>query len=153
MWRRKINPFVVVRILIGIVFIVSSSEKLIGPYQNFLYVIQNYQLLPAFLENAVARLFPWIELFVGVFLLLGLWLKLVLRAALVLLMIFIVVVAQALIRHLDITECGCFGGLVSVPPVKVMIFDSILLSFTALLLFRFQRTSVFSLDQYFERTK
>ena len=153
MWRRKINPLVVVRILIGILFIVSSSEKLIGPYQNFLYVIQNYQLLPYFLENVVARLFPWIELFVGVFLLLGLWLKGVLRAALVLLMIFIVVVAQALIRHLDITECGCFGGLVSIPPVKVMIFDSILLSFTALLLFRFQRTSVFSLDQYFERTK
>lgn len=153
MWRRKINPFVVVRILIGILLIVSSSEKLIGPYQNFLYVVQNYQLLPGFLENVVARIFPWIELFVGVFLVLGLWLKAVLRAALVLLMIFIVVVAQALLRHLDIAECGCFGGLISVPPAKVMIFDSILLSLTGLMLFRFQRTVIFSLDQYFERTK
>ena len=153
MWRRKINPFVIVRIFIGLLFVVSSSEKLIGPYQNFLYVVQNYQLLPGFLENVVARIFPWIELFVGVFLVLGLWLKAVLRATLVLLMIFIVVVAQALLRHLDITECGCFGGLVSIPPVKVMIFDSILLSLTGLMLFRWQRTGNLSLDQYFERTK
>ena len=58
MWRRTINPLVVARVLIGSVFIVSSSEKLIGPYQNFLYVIEGYEILNPALAEIVAQMLP-----------------------------------------------------------------------------------------------
>ena len=57
------NPFVFLRWFIGIIFIVSAGEKLIGPYQNFLYVIESYAFIPDFLQLIVARVLPWIELF------------------------------------------------------------------------------------------
>ena len=56
------------RILIGSIFIVSGLGKLLSPYQNFLYVIQAYQLLPAWGEALAAQIFPWVELLIGIFL-------------------------------------------------------------------------------------
>ena len=98
--------------MIGGLFVVSGFEKLIGPYQNFFYVIQNYSFLPLFLTEIAARLLPWFEFFLGIFLVLGLWTKWTLRAVMALLLMFMGVVIQALIRQLPITECGCFGGLI-----------------------------------------
>ena len=97
------------RILIGLLFLFSGAEKLINPYQNFLYALQAYQVLPGWAEVAVARSFPWIELFVGIFCLLGLWCEAALNGALVLFAVFVTVIGQALLRGLDIDQCGCFG--------------------------------------------
>ena len=137
------------RILIGILFVVSGCEKLIWPYQNFLYVIENYQILPRFLEMLTAHIFPWIEFFLGLFVIVGLWTKSALRGILFLLMIFIVVVAQAIARKLSITECGCFGELFSFPLKVVIVFDSFLFLLTSGLLLNVSDAKRFSLDQYF----
>lgn len=147
---KKINIFVILRILIGSVFVISGFEKLIGPYQNFLYVIQSYAFLNVFWEEVAARVVPWLELFLGVFLIFGLWLGWVLRGLLVLVTAFIFVVTQALVRGLPIDECGCFGGLISFPPPVVLLLDSALLFLSALLLYRLDRTSSLSLDGYFQ---
>src|SRR5262245_30475370 len=108
--------FPVLRVLIGLMFIVSGGEKLIWPYQNFLYVIQGYQLLPASAAMAAARVFPWVEFLVGVFLALGLWVPLALRAAAGMFTLFILIISQALLRKIPLGECGCFGELVSIAP-------------------------------------
>jgi len=151
-WRQiAIKILVVIRILLGCLFVVSGFEKLIGPYQNFLYVVQNYEFLPTLLEEIVARILPWSELFLGVFLVSGLWLKWTLRSTLTLIVMFILVVGQALLRKLPIDECGCFGGLISLPLTAVLIFDSTLLLLTGLLIKQKKHTSLFSLDQYFSR--
>ena len=142
------NLFVIVRVLVGCMFVVSGFEKLISPYQNFLYVVQGYELFPSFLENVAAHIMPWIEFLLGVFLLLGLWLKWVLRAVLVLMAMFIIVVAQALIRNLSLIECGCFGDFISVPLHVTLIFDIIMLFVINLLVRKEERTGVFSLDCY-----
>jgi len=150
MWRQTaINIFTIVRILIGCLFIVSGFEKLSSSYQNFLYVVQSYEFLPTLLEDSVARIVPWVELFLGVFLLSGLWIKWVLRGLMLLVTMFIIIVSQALIRNLPIEECGCFGGLVSFPLHVVLLVDSMLLMLTGLLFKNSQRTSVLSLDRYF----
>jgi len=109
---------------IGGIFVVSGFEKFIGPYQNFLYVIQNYSFLPLPLAEIVARLLPLAEFLLGIFLVLGLWSKWALRAVATLLLIFMAVVIQALVRNLPIDECGCFGGLISVPLPVVLTFDA-----------------------------
>lgn len=142
------NWLVIVRVLCGILFIVSGFEKLIVPYQNFLYVVQSYECLTIPLEEAVARVMPWIELFVGVFMVLGLWLKVTLRVQAAMITSFLVVVGQAMARGLPITECGCFGELISLPLYAIFCFDATLLGLTLLMIKKDDRTRVFSLDRY-----
>lgn len=144
-----INIFVVIRVLTGCLFVISGFEKLIGPYQNFLYVVQNYEFLPIVLEEIVARILPWGELFLGVFLVFGLWLKWALRSTLILFLMFVCIVGQALLRKLPIDECGCFGSLISLPLVAVLMFDSMMLLLTGLLMKKEERAGLFSLDRYF----
>ena len=60
--------YIIIRIIIGSIFLVSGLEKLLSPYQNFLYAIQAYQFLPSWAEVLSAQIFPWIELLAGVFL-------------------------------------------------------------------------------------
>lgn len=143
------NIFVVLRVILGIFFIVSGSEKLISPKENFLYVVQSYEVLPKSLENIVVQIIPWWEFLLGVFLMLGLWLKPVLMGLMILTAMFINVVGQAIIRDLPITECGCFGDLVSVPLPVVLTMDSTLLVLFIFLLIRLPKTSCFSLDHSF----
>jgi len=128
---------------------VSGGEKLIAPHQNFLYVIQSYQLLPDVLEKLTAIWFPWLELFTGIFLCLGLWLGQVLIAAGGMLATFLMVVSQAVIRRLPITECGCFGGLLAFPLHVVLVFDLGLLVVVAVLWRYRVRSACSSLDSYF----
>ena len=91
---------------------------------------------------------PWFELFLGAFLLLGFYLKWTLRGTLILLGAFIFIVSQAIIRKLPIDECGCFGGLVSLPLHGVLMMDSALLLLTGLLLYKTNSTCFLSLDNY-----
>jgi len=143
--------FVFLRIIIGAVLLVSGFEKVLSPYQNFMYVLQAYELFPGWAERLVAMIVPWLELIVGLFIVLGLWLNYSLRAALVLFMSFVIIVAQALLRSLPIDQCGCFGEAVHIPPAYILVFDS----FTLLTLFWLIRQpakeNAFSLDQIFNK--
>lgn len=139
--------------VIGGIFVVSGFEKLIGPYQNFLYVIQNYSFLPLSLAEIVARILPWIEFFLGIFLVVGLWLKWTLRALMVLLLMFVTVVTQALIRRLPLEECGCFGGLISFPLPVVLALDTAVFVLAWFLSSRMREAEGCSIDKYFAQNK
>jgi len=91
--------------LLGIIFIYASYDKILDP-AKFARDINNYHIVPFGLENFVAIVIPWLELFIGLGLLLGV---LVDGAALIsggLLFIFIVLILQAILRGFNI-ECGC----------------------------------------------
>ena len=143
--------FALVRILIGSVFLVSAFGKLLVSYQNFLYVIQAYQLLPSWGEVLTAQVFPWIELLVGVFVFLGLWTSWALRGAVVLFGIFVVVVGQALLRGLPLENCGCFGEWIHLKPQTVIIMDSLSLLVTFILLRNLSHVKKFSMDSHFDQ--
>ena len=142
--------YFILRIIIGSIFIVSGLGKLLGPYQNFLYVIQAYQVLPSWAEVLTAQIFPWIEFFVGIFVLLGLWTSWSLRGALVLFGVFVVVVGLALIRGLPLESCGCFGEWIHLRLQSVIIIDSASFLLTLLLLYNIPQTRKLSLDSYFD---
>ena len=76
--------WILLRVIIGGVFIFSGLGKLLSSYQNFLYVVQAYQLLPSWGETLVAQVFPWVELIIGTFVILGLWTHWSLKGALTL---------------------------------------------------------------------
>ena len=145
------NPVVLIRIFIGLIFVVSGTEKLLSHYQNFLYVIQGYDVVPAPWDEWVARLFPWIELLLGTFMMLGLWTIWMLRGLLVSTTVFVFVVGQALWRNLPIEQCGCFGELISIPLPTILLMDSVLWIYIAYLIIRIERTQRFSLDDYFSK--
>ncbi len=145
------NIFILLRIICGSVLIVSGFEKLISPYQNFLYVIENYDFLTTDLAYFVARVLPWIEFFAGVFTVLGLWTKQAVTASGVLFLGFMIVVGQSLIRHLPINECGCFGSLVTFPPRGVLVMDSCLFITCLILLRNVSQARKCALDNYFEK--
>jgi len=145
----RINIFVIIRILIGLLFIVSGSEKIIGPYQNFLYVVQSYELLNPALEEVTAHVFPWIELLLGVFLLLGLWSRWAIRGLMGLVVIFLIVVGQALYRGLPISECGCFGEMLNFPLHVMLMIDGTLFLLLTLLLRKIGQANQVSLDNCF----
>jgi len=125
----------------------------LSSYQNFLYVVQGYDLGNPFLEKLTAWVVPWVELFLGAFLVLGLWLPLVLRLTWVLTIAFITVVTQAIIRELPLEECGCFGQLLSIPPRGIIIFDMFMLIALAILIVHIQKTSYMGLDSYYFNKK
>ena len=62
---------------------------------------------------------------------------------------FLVVVSQALLRRLPITECGCFGGLLAFPLHVVLVFDLRLLAVVAVLWLHRAKSARSSLDSYF----
>lgn len=141
------------RLAASAVFIVSGLTKLVQPYQNFLSVIQSYQVLGSGGAALAARLMPWVEFIFGVFLFLGLWLRLSAAILWVLNTVFIGVVLSALIRRLPIGDCGCFGGSFSLSPGQVLFLDAALWAAFAILMIFHKRAKAFSLDNRFEKRK
>ena len=140
------------RILLGAFFVIMGGSKLLAPYQNFLYVIQAYQIFNPPLEELAARVVPWVEFFLGLFLVLGLWLKNVLNALLLLITGFLVILGQAIVRGLPIDHCGCFGDWISVSLKTMFLFDSSSWLLTFLMVLRLKQTSLLSLDNYFSKS-
>ena len=114
------------RILAGVLFIVSGFSKLMQPYQNFMAVVDSYDLLNRSETLLFAQAVPWVEYFGGLFLFLGLWT----RESLVLLWVlnsaFIVALSSALWRKLPIQDCGCFGKAATLSPKQTLALDTAL---------------------------
>jgi uncharacterized membrane protein YphA (DoxX/SURF4 family) len=95
-----------VRIALGVIFVVAALPKIVDP-PAFAHAVYNYRILPGALVNLVALALPWLELFSGLALVLGL----LRRAATVviggLLVVFLVGISTNLARKNPI-DCGCF---------------------------------------------
>ncbi len=103
----KLQPYLIIliRILLGAIFIYASYDKILDP-GKFSRDIANYHIVPFGLENIIALIIPWLELLIGIGLIFGVMVD---GAALIsggLLALFIVLIAQAILRGFDI-ECGC----------------------------------------------
>lgn len=146
---QKINRYVLIRSALGFLFIVSGFEKIISPAQNFLYVVQSYDMFSGLFDKAIVLSIPWIEFLTGVFLLSGLWLEISLKVLFILLSGFMIVVGQALARRLPVDECGCFGGLFSFPLPVVFVMDTTLLFLAGVVYHKIEQARCLSLDSYF----
>ena len=96
----------VFRWILGLIFIYASIHKIADPIA-FSEVIYNYRILPDILVNFLAIWLPWLELFAGLSLIIGIWIKGGALIISILSMAFAIVVGTALFRGLDIS-CGCF---------------------------------------------
>ena len=115
------------RILIGGILIYSSFEKFIDP-SRFASVINNYHIIPFGLENSFGIILPWIELIVGICLMLGIFIDGVAFIVIIIMVIFIIAITYAIINGYNI-ECGC--GL---KPGEMIGIQKIIEDFTYLIL-------------------
>ncbi|MBL7995759.1 DoxX family membrane protein [bacterium] len=96
----------IARVVLGLIFVYASIEKITYP-EPFAQNIIAYEILPQALANIAAIWLPWLEMFCGLLLIAGIWVRANAAILSILLTIFIIAIASALIRGLDIS-CGCF---------------------------------------------
>ena len=106
-WKKTAGVTLVIRVILGAVFIVASVDKIRHP-GAFAEVIYNYQILPDPLINISAIVLPWLELFLGGCLLFGVWLAGAVVLTNMLLFAFFAALLFNIARGLDI-NCGCFS--------------------------------------------
>ena len=96
------------RLLVGLVFIAAALPKIADP-PAFAKAIWAYALFPPWSLNPLALLLPWLELFCGLALCLGRWVRAATLWISALLLSFSLALAINLARHHPI-DCGCFGS-------------------------------------------
>ncbi|MBM3859669.1 MAG: DoxX family membrane protein [Verrucomicrobia bacterium] len=101
---------VLLRLLLGGVFVVAGALKVLDP-SAFATDVARYGLVPNALVNLVALALPWIEVLAGALLLAGCWRQPAALVIAVLNVIFLVAISVALARGLEV--CGCFGAAVA----------------------------------------
>jgi uncharacterized membrane protein YphA (DoxX/SURF4 family) len=101
-------------LVVGAVFVYASLEKIWWP-ERFARIVYHYQivgpsgLLPPLVANLLATTLPWVEVLVGLCLIVGVWRREVALLAAVLLAVFVLAVGSTLVRGIDIENCGCFS--------------------------------------------
>jgi len=140
------------RLIPGGVLAFSGYVKAIRPAEEFAALLANYWVLPPAVLVPLARTVPWVEMAVGLCLLVGLGVRRAALAAAGLYGVFIVFLSQALLRRLPMNDCGCFGALgPSLRPGQTLILDAVLL---ALCLFvAADREARFSLDRWVDPSR
>ncbi len=93
------------RLVLGVVFIYASYDKILDP-SKFARDISNYHIVPFGLENTVAIILPWLELFIGIGIVLGIYIDGNTLLSAFLLLLFNFLIFQAMVRGFNI-ECGC----------------------------------------------
>ncbi|MEP6471806.1 MAG: MauE/DoxX family redox-associated membrane protein [Acidobacteriota bacterium] len=95
-----------VQIALGAVFVAAALPKIMDP-PAFAHMIYNYRLVPGGLVNGLALVMPWIELVVGILLIVGAWRREAAVVATLLLLVFLGAIGWNLARGHAI-DCGCF---------------------------------------------
>lgn len=96
------------RLAIGAVFLWAGGSK-IGDLPGSVRAVNAYQILPYGVSTVVGSMLPFVEVAVGVLVLVGLATRLAAAVSGVLFAVFVAGIASAWARGLSI-DCGCFGG-------------------------------------------
>jgi len=129
------------RVLLAAMFFYTGYIKLPESFSwkynlQFAITLTGYELLP---ENPewvipfIAQWFPWVEIALGVFLLIGWKMRYVAAAATSLLLFFTVLLTITYLRGID-ANCGCFDFNSKITPLTIL-RDSIILIPALYLLF------------------
>ena len=129
-WRHLYrHPWVAVlmRVLIGGVFLFAGFSKLLLPHGEVVALVQQYQVLPGWLVSITAMFLPWIEVGSGTALLIGFCTTPAALLIAVQLLSFSALMSVVLASGIPIADCGCFGHLgLPETPLQVLVRDVIM---------------------------
>lgn len=123
------------RLLLGVTFVYSGFLKAVHPAEEFAAVVESYRILPVHLLMPFAKTFPWMELILGTYVVVGYYTRLSALGLAGLSAIFLAALSSARFHGIDLGTCGCFGGAgFSLTPVQAMGLDAGLLALAILVL-------------------
>jgi uncharacterized membrane protein YphA (DoxX/SURF4 family) len=138
----------VARLILGGVLFLAGYLKVDEPDKSQM-AVRAYEMLPISVANLLGLVLPFVEVAIGALLILGSLTRLMAALGGFTMVIFIIAIAQAWARGLNI-DCGCFGGGGTVAPGETKYLQEILrdigLVFLAVYLIRYPSTK-FSLDK------
>ena len=150
------NRFVILQPWIGLVarltlggVLFAAGYLKVGTPDESQMAVRAYEMLPISLANLLGLILPFVEVVIGALLILGALTRVMAALGGFTMFIFIIAIAQAWARGLNI-DCGCFGGGGAVEPGQTKYLQEILrdigLVFLAVYLIRYPSTK-FSLDR------
>ncbi len=120
------------RLALGGIFIAASVGKI--PHQaEFINTVTSYGILPDNLAQLYGSVLPWVELFIGCCLVLGIFLTFASALSILLVLSFIIASAYGLLHPIE-DSCGCFGQLIPMSHSASVALDVIMLLMAVLLL-------------------
>ena len=113
---KMLQPWVTLfsRLVLGIVLLVAGGLK-IGNLPKSAMAVRSYEMLPIPLANFLGYTLPWIEIGLGLLLIVGVSVKISGALGALTMLAFIIAISQAWARGLSI-DCGCFGGGGAIDP-------------------------------------
>ena len=123
---KKAQPWIglLARLGLGGVLLYAGYLKAFTPDKSMM-AVRAYELLPIWLANAFGIILPWLEMGAGLLLIVGVAVRYAAIFGAVLMVAFIIAIAQAWARGLSI-DCGCFGDGGAVDPSQTKYLESIL---------------------------
>ena len=110
-------PFII-RLVLGGLFLVSGIAKVLDPIR-FLFTVREFRLFPGTVEPFLALFLPWFEAVLGLFMVLGLFLRTSSLLLGCLNLLFMTAILSVMARGFEI-DCGCFGLLADILPLPDM---------------------------------
>ena len=130
------------RLILGGVLFAAGWLKIFTPAKSQM-AVRAYEVLPISIANFLGIALPWLEVGLGVLLILGIAVRISAIFGGGLMVLFIAAISQAWARGLSI-DCGCFGGGGTVEPGQTKYLSEILrdtgLALLALYLVRYPLT-------------
>jgi uncharacterized membrane protein YphA (DoxX/SURF4 family) len=130
------------RLTLGGVLFAAGWLKIFTPAKSQM-AVRAYEVLPISIANFLGIALPWLEVGLGVLLILGIAVRISAIFGGGLMVLFIAAISQAWARGLSI-DCGCFGGGGTVEPGQTKYLSEILrdtgLALLALYLVRYPLT-------------
>ena len=104
----RARVILILRLVLGVIFLYAAYTKLKESYLVFAMSIDSYQILPPDAVLTVARTLPWLDLAIGVWLLIGWRIAPAALVSTAILGAFFCIMAFTYGRGVAI-DCGCFG--------------------------------------------
>ncbi|HUU63182.1 MAG TPA: MauE/DoxX family redox-associated membrane protein [Dehalococcoidia bacterium] len=136
------------RIALGGVFIFAGAVKL-GYIETLIWEINQYNMLPHQLATAYGYVLPPLEIVLGIFLVVGLLLRVSSAVSGLLILSFAIAKITALARGLDIDICPCFGPAVPLLTAYSLALDVVLLALAVQIFYH--RGEFLALGSWFSR--
>ena len=102
------------RLILGAVLLVAGALKVPNLPKSAM-AVRAYEMLPIPIANFLGYTLPWIEIGLGLLLIVGVTVKISGALGALTMLVFIIAIAQAWARGLSI-DCGCFGGGGTIDP-------------------------------------
>jgi len=139
------------RVGVGVIFILSAASKLLT-HTKFVEIVREYDLLPDVLASTYGNTLPWVELIVGVYLLLGILRRPSAIVVFLMSVSFMVANISALVEGEE--HCGdCFGDVITLTANQAVMLDIFILLAALILIFPSTVKQIFSLESLVGKTK